>query len=535
MNEIADYKKSRLRSLQIYCYYRLFISLSLLAAFIGRSGLDDFEVKQTQLYFVTTLVYLLTCIASVLVAHQRQSKYSHQAFVHACIDIFVLTLLMHASGDLSNSLPILMVVSVAAGNILIVGRFATFIAAFAALCVLYEQFYHSINAASSKGIELFQAGTLGITFFATAIIAQQLAKRLRESEQLAKQRGEDLAELEQLNHLVVQRMRTGIIALNEECTINLINDGAWSLLGKQRTSPIGKLESLSGDLKQALESWQNNHDYRHPSFRARTTSPEILCNFTKLDHSEHSGVLIFLEDQSQLTQQAQQMKLASLGTLTAGIAHEIRNPLGAISHAAQLLQESEVLNKGDARLAEIIQQHSIRMNKIVENVLQLSRRKQSQAELIKLNPYLQTFTEELTDISEADIQINLHVDDMTLQARMDTEQLNQVLTNLCQNGLRYSEEETGKAYVDVTSGTLDASNRPYIDVIDHGAGISLDDAEHIFEPFFTTSTTGTGLGLFIAKELCEANEARLDYIPIQSGSCFRITFPHPERISSPNI
>lgn len=532
MEELTGYKKSRLRSLQVYCYYRLFISLSLLAAFFGRSGLRDFDITLTQLYSFTALIYLFICLVSLLVAHQKRSQYSHQAFFHACTDIIVLSLLMHASGGHSNNFPILMVVSVAAGNILVVGRLATFIAAFATLCVLYEQFYYSINTASSKGIELFQAGTLGIAFFATAIITQQLAKRLRESEQLAKQRGADLAELEQLNHLVIQRMRTGIIALNEDCVISLINDAALNLLGKPDTSLGDKLDTLSTELMQALAVWQKDPDYRHPPFRTQPTAPEVLCNFTQLNHGEHPGVLIFLEDQSQLTQQAQQMKLASLGTLTAGIAHEIRNPLGAISHAAQLLQESEDLNKGDARLADIIQQHSIRMNKVVENVLQLSRRKQSHAELISLNLFLNTFTEELADSLGSDIQIDLHIEDASLQARIDTNQLTQVLTNLCQNGLRYSEKETGKAEITLTGGRLESSDRPYIDVIDQGTGISQEDAEHLFEPFFTTSAMGTGLGLFIAKELCEANEARLDYIPLKNGSCFRITFPHPERISS---
>lgn len=532
MDELTDYKKSRLRSLQVYCYYRLLISLSLLAAFFGRSGLTDFDIALTQLYSYTALAYVLVCLVSLLAAHRKRYQYSHQAFFHACTDIIVLSLLMHASGGHSNNFPILMVVSVAAGNILVVGRLATFIAAFATLCVLYEQFYYSLNTVSSKGIELFQAGTLGIAFFATAIITQQLAKRLRESEQLAKQRGADLAELEQLNHLVIKRMRTGIIALNEDCAISLINDAALNLLGKP-DAPLGeKLDALCAELKQALTRWQQDPDYRHPPFRTQPSAPEVLCNFTRLNHGQHPGVLIFLEDQSHLTQQAQQMKLASLGTLTAGIAHEIRNPLGAISHAAQLLQESEDLNKGDARLADIIQQHSIRMNKVVENVLQLSRRKQSHAELINLNLFLNTFTEELVESLGSDIQINLHSEDTSLQARMDTNQLTQVLTNLCQNGLRYSEKETGNAEISLISGRLDNSDRPHIDVIDQGTGISPNDTKRLFEPFFTTSAMGTGLGLFIAKELCEANEARLDYIPLTSGSCFRITFPHPERISS---
>lgn len=454
---------------------------------------------------------------------------------YVCADIFTLTLLIHASGGLNSNLTILLVVAVAAGNILIVGRLATFIAALATLGVLYEEFYYSLNTDSLESFEFVQAGTLGIAFFATAAFAQQLAKRLRESENLATQRGADLAELEQLNHLIIQRMRTGIIAINDEQNINLINDAAWQILGKPDASRNSQLHSLSPKLETEYQHWLQHTDYRCPPFQASNTSPEILCNFTHLNEDEQTGVLIFLEDQTQMTQQAQQMKLASLGTLTASIAHEIRNPLGAISHAAQLLQESTALDKSDARLAEIIQQHSLRMNTIIENVLQLSRRSYPHAKRLTLVTYLNQFIQEFKLGDNSDSNIGITVEPGDLETRIDASQLSQVLTNLCQNGLRYSREHTGKPLLNLLAGKTTGNERPYIDVIDYGKGISAEEAEHIFEPFFTTGASGTGLGLYIARELCEANEARLNYIPMQDqGSCFRITLPHPNRITASN-
>jgi len=523
---------SRIRSLLVYSYYRLFIALSLLGAFMGRGTLHDFSVHQVNLYFYSLAIYLLCCFVSVLIVHFRpRVNLSRHAFIQACTDIIILTLLMHSSGGPDSNLPVLMVVTVAASNILVLGRPALFIAAFAALCVLFEQFYYSINSTSMKGLEFFQTGILGITFFATALITQQLAKRLRESEHLAKQRGSDLVELEQLNHLIIQRMRTGIIVMNERAHIHLINDAARHLLNIT-PGDIGK-SLLPPRLSQELEHWQHNHDYRCPVFRTTATSPNVLCNFTHLKADGQSRVLIFIEDQSQLVQQAQQMKLASLGTLTAGIAHEIRNPLGAISHAAQLLQESSALNPGDARLAEIIQRHSLRMNSIIENVLQLSRRKASQFERLDLNVFLPHFITEFKQTYETPVLIHFKPHAQPLMTHVDPNQLTQILTNLCQNGLRYSQEHSGCAEITLISGKLAHNDRPYIDVVDQGPGISPDDADHIFEPFFTTRATGTGLGLYLAKELCEANESSLNYIPLDGqGSCFRITFPHPLRIST---
>lgn len=523
---------SRIRSLLVYSYYRLFIALSLFGAFMGRGTLHAFSVQQVNVYFYSVVIYLLCCFASVLIVHFRpRANLSRHAFIQACTDIIILTLLMYSSGEPDSNLSVLMVVTVAASNILVLGRPALFIAALAALSVLLEQFYYALNNTSIKGLEFFQTGILGITFFATALITQQLTKRLRESEDLAKQRGSDLVELEQLNHLIIQRMRTGIIVINENGFIHLINDAARHLLNIT-PGDIGK-SLLPPRLLQELQHWQHNHDYRCPIFRTTTTSPNVLCNFTHLKADGQSRVLIFIEDQSQLAQQAQQMKLASLGTLTAGIAHEIRNPLGAISHAAQLLQESSALNPSDIRLAEIIQRHSLRMNSIIENVLQLSRRKISHFERLDLNLFLQHFITEFKQTYETPVVIHLKSPAQPLVTHVDPNQLTQILTNLCQNGLRYSQEHTGNAEIMLISGKLTHNDRPYIDVIDQGPGIPPGDAEHIFEPFFTTRATGTGLGLYLAKELCEANESSLNYIPLNGqGSCFRITFSHPERIST---
>ena len=526
---------SHLRSLQIYCYYRLFISFILLGFFVGRSGLGNINIVNSKLYFATTSTYIVICLLSLITVYLHRATITKQAMTYVCADIFTLTLLIHASGGLNSNLTILLVVAVAAGNILIVGRLATFIAALATLGVLYEEFYYSLNTDSLESFEFVQAGTLGIAFFATAAFAQQLAKRLRESENLATQRGADLAELEQLNHLIIQRMRTGIIAINDEQNINLINDAAWQILGKPDASRNSQLHSLSPKLETEYQHWLQHTDYRCPPFQASNTSPEILCNFTHLNEDEQTGVLIFLEDQTQMTQQAQQMKLASLGTLTASIAHEIRNPLGAISHAAQLLQESTALDKSDARLAEIIQQHSLRMNTIIENVLQLSRRSYPHAKRLTLVTYLNQFIQEFKLGDNSDSNIGITVEPGDLETRIDASQLSQVLTNLCQNGLRYSREHTGKPLLNLLAGKTTGNERPYIDVIDYGKGISAEEAEHIFEPFFTTGASGTGLGLYIARELCEANEARLNYIPMQDqGSCFRITLPHPNRITASN-
>jgi two-component system sensor histidine kinase PilS (NtrC family) len=257
--------------------------------------------------------------------------------------------------------------------------------------------------------------------------------------------------------------------------------------------------------------------------------PEIRINFARLQAQENSDTLIFVEDNRIMSQEAQQLKLASLGRLTASIAHEVRNPLGAISHAAQLLSESPDINEADSRLSEIIQSHSRRVNTIIENVLQLSRRKASLPELIDLAEWIPEFVEEYKHTKKAQIAVVLK--QTGVKTRVDTSQLQQVLTNLMDNGLRYSEELTGSSTLTLEVGVDSENELPYLHVIDDGPGIPESEVEQVFEPFFTTASTGSGLGLYISRELCEANQASLIYKRTLAGkSCFRLNFAHPERI-----
>lgn len=523
-------EQPRSRPLLVYSYYRLFIALSLYAAFVGADKHNTLAQSNLQVY--GALLYLAFCLISIISIHLRfsPSPYRH-AFIQCCSDILILTWLVYSNSDLGN-LPILMLVTVAASNILMSGRLAIFIAALATLCVLSEQLYTALSSASFKGLEFFQSGILGITFFATALITQQLAKRLRESESLAQQRGLDLVKLERLNHLIIQRMRTGIVVLDEQKHLHMLNDAARHLLGL--TDKDSATTRLPARVIEEMQRWQQRPDYRCPAFKVSSQTPNILCSFTHLHtNDQHSRILVFIEDQGQLAQQAQQIKLASLGTLTAAIAHEIRNPLGAISHAAQLLQESASLSAADARLCSIIQRHSVRMNTIIENVLQLSRRQSSKPERLDLNSFVPRFISEFQQTYEQPVQVVFESYPQALITQIDPQQLTQVLTNLCQNGVFYSQEHSGRAQIHLKCGKLPYSDRPYLDIIDEGPGIKAEDVEHIFEPFFTTRATGTGLGLYLAKELCEANESGLNYIPQeQTGACFRITFPHAERISN---
>ena len=239
---------------------------------------------------------------------------------------------------------------------------------------------------------------------------------------------------------------------------------------------------------------------------------------------------MFLEDTSLIAERVQQSKLAALGRLSASIAHEIRNPVGAMSHAAQLLQESSAISDQDRRLTDIISGNAERVSTIINNILQLSRRSVGQVEGITLNKWLSDFSSQFVQSFELQSeQFVVERPEYDVEVRVDTSHLQQILWNLCENVLKYGRGKDVEL-IRIRYGRTNNSNRPYMEVADRGAGISNESVERIFEPFFTSGEGGTGLGLFIARELAHCNRAVLLYEPRHGGgSIFRIVFSDPLR------
>ncbi|MHA6492510.1 sensor histidine kinase [Pseudomonas borbori] len=516
------------RILRLYHLYRLVIGVVL--ALLISSDLDDqlLELAHQNLFRYGSWFYLILNILVALLVRRPQRLI--QVFSLALVDVILLSALFYAAGGTPSGIGNLLIVAVAIANFLLRGRIGLLIAAIAAIGLIYLTFYLSLSRPAAAA-QYVQAGALGALCFAAALFVQALTRRLQVSENLAEQRATDVANLEALNAVILQRMRTGILVLDELHRVLLTNESTAYLLGhEQLTGKI--LDPHCPELVKRLQQWLHNPTMRPANLQAYPDGPVLQPSFMSLQRGNQRHCLVFLDNISQIAQQAQQLKLASLGRLTAGIAHEIRNPLGAISHAAQLLQESEELQGADQRLAQIIQDHSRRMNLVIENVLQLSRRRQAEPQLLDLKYWLHRFASEFR--GSAPVEQTLHLETMggTVQTRMDPHQLTQVLTNLVQNGLRYSAKRHKRGQVWLTLFRDPDSDLPILEVQDDGPGVPPEQIQHIFEPFYTTENQGTGLGLYISRELCESNQARLDYKPREGGgSCFRITFAHPRKLS----
>jgi two-component system sensor histidine kinase PilS (NtrC family) len=529
------------RILQIYNVYRVALAIILLLSFLTGATTIQLGNHNPALFLYATLAYLGFSLLVLFALRPEQSLRVRQGLLSALfiIDILSVALLTYSSRGVLSGLGLLHLVTIAAGSILLAGRMSTFLAAIASIAIIYSELYLSFTR-NVPANQYLQSGLLGALLFATALYLQALAERMRRSALLATQQASDILSLEQLNHLIIKRMRTGILVLGQEGNIVSTNDAANQMLALQANDgsestriehPTTPLE-LPEILLDNLNHWKSNKTKRPPTFSVRKSGPQLQANFTYLTPDLGSSVLVFLEDSSQIIQRVRKMKLASLGRLTASIAHEIRNPLGAISHASQLLAENPLLSDADRRLLDIIMNHSARINLIIEDVLHMSRHKHVSTERINLHDWLTRFVENYCEAHQINGNISIDILPRSTEVRVITNQFEQILNNLVENGLRYSEKITGRQSLLLTGGLSDrgGNNMPVLHVIDDGPGIDAMTEENLFEPFHTTEATGTGLGLYISKELCEANQAQLSYKRTEQGkSCFSIHFAHPDR------
>jgi len=476
------------------------------------------------LFFNTSLAYLLFSLLAFYPIAIRRPPFLAQLTAHILADIVFITLLMHASGGVTSGVGMLLVVSVANGSLIAGGRTPGFFAAMATIAVLFEQLFTELTHAGAN-INYPLAGMLGIALFATAILGHVLARRARESEALARQRSVDLANMAQLTDYIIQHMQTGVMVVDPDHRVRLMNNSAWLLLGSPMAPPNAPLQQYSPALLRQLQGWKENPVNATRPLHIANNPLELLTQFMGIGRQRNDGTLIFLEDAATTTRQAQQMKLASLGRLTASIAHEIRNPLGAISHAGALLEESPELDANDIRLAEIVRKQSQRINTIIENVLQLGRGASRQGEEIALKPWLEEFVQEFLQAQpEARGAIRVTVEPQDMVIHFDPNHLHQLLCNLCQNGLRHAAGADTPIKLQLDAG-ISGLDRGHLDVIDAGPGIAEENRIHVFEPFFTTESRGTGLGLYLARELAVYNQAQLRYEPTAANeSRFRLLF-----------
>lgn len=515
--------------LRLFNYYRSALALLLLTLYIN--GWTEQFIRPAdyhpQLFYWASAGYITACMIFMLSIYLHKPGLDTQVVTQVCVDVVFIIILMHASGGIRSGLGMLLIINISLSSIFLTRRVTLFLAATTSLALLAEHIYAQLVMPDYREAYV-QAGILGIVIFAFAFITSIIARRMRESEQLASERSRELKSMVQMNEHIIRSMRTGILVVDPDGVVEMANNAARSLLGNIHVGHDTTLRDILPGLHDRFVEWQNSVEpIQHKPVQQSHGLPDLQPGFSRIEPAagNNSSTLVFLEDASQLNQRFQQVRLASLGRLTASIAHEIRNPLAAIHHASQLLNET-MENGPDKKLTHIINTQVQRLNGVVENVLQLSRQQRGTPERIELLPWLHRFRDEYAASQGLEKhQIQIHIEPGETTILFDSSQLHQVMWNLCGNAVSHSKMPLSQINISIQGGIEMESNQPFIDVIDNGPGIDPETAQQIFDPFFTTSNEGTGLGLYITKEVAESNRAKIRHIALPAGgTCFRIYF-----------
>jgi len=515
------------RSLYYFNLYRMVLAGVLLTVASLRSEHTVLGGEWPQLFLAAAISMALMSVINLLTISLGKPDFTIQARLQFLMDLLLLILLMHASGGINSGLGLLMVVSVAGSGVVHHGKQALFFAAVASLLVLIGQSLRSLNGIS--GPDSFTAvGLLGIALFATAAAIYGLAERSRSSATLAHQQALDLAELRNLNELVIEHLDTGVMILDHQLQIHNLNRQARELL--QVKIPVSgslPLSQANLPLSRVLDAIQSGTT-DNPVLRLQPVDRPVAIRLLNTSF----GPLLFLDDVEMANTRAQQMKLAGLGRLSAAIAHEIRNPLSAITQAAELLTETLSTSPQDQRLISIIREHAERINHIIESVLFLGRQQLHQQTDIALRKWLQQFVSSFC----ANHQLPKSVFQITgpeTRILFNPEHLQQVLLNLGENALRHGQSlPASKSRIRLNISRNPATAAPQLSVCNPGQQLPATTVEHLFEPFFTTHRQGTGLGLYLCRELCEANASSLRYLDRDDETvCFQIQFPTSKTVT----
>ncbi|KTD75622.1 sensor histidine kinase [Legionella waltersii] len=516
---LRQYKSPEARQWRILLVYNLYRLLSLFL-FLGMYYFSFISKPHSPLFYSIVLTYFQLSLFFFYCLQKRLLSFENQVFLSGTIDVIFVSIMLSIIGNLQSGYGILLNVTIAALSILAPGRLAIYFASLASFLLLTGNGVQFI-ANNQKDLGIFYySGIYGAGFFATALTAWYLSNWVRASETLAQQRSYQLAGMQRINEYIVERLHSGIVFVDDCKNIKLINTASKQLFNKGKNSTIEHLEQLSPLLSEKFDEFLVKKENNKSLEQTFLEDPYLRIHFFSTAIINNPEFLIILEDMTYIAQHAQQLKLAALGRFSASIAHELRNPLGAISHAVQLLGEDEELSKENKRLKELIINNCERMNNVIKNVLQLSRREQSQPQLTDLREFLQHFKQTFAHHSQCHIVVRIPKN-KTYSIVFDKSQLEQILVILCENAIQHGQNVEGK--VDIVIGVKSISNKIILTVSDSGPGIPKEHRDSIFEPFFTTLRTGTGMGLFIARDLCEINRASLSLVKSHKGCCFAIS------------
>ncbi len=487
--------------------YRLVIAILLLAGQFSLFNSQALTSVQAAVAPATLLAYLLFAAFQLFMSQSRTSNAHLMARNVLLADVIFQGSLHFLLTSFDSGIPILLVFTSAMAGMLLPLRLALFIAAVATLSLITQALVGGLQGQDWADRAVVSA-MYGATAMVVCLLSHHLAYWARDYRLIAERQEAQISDLQEINETIIRNMSTGIIAVDAQRRVRIMNEYAWFLLGSPRVREL-LLRDLSPRLDRVVEKWMSAPDTEMGPVLLETSQANILPALAFLPDSDKPGALVVLNDESVISRRALELSANSLAKLSGSIAHEIRNPLAALTHAAQLLEESPSITLNDMRLTNIILDQSKRMNGIVENILQLSRQEQSRPEPVELNSFLKALAEEFRSSQGASaIGFDLLIEVGKTLVVFDKSQLHQCLWKLLDNTIHHASVKR-QPHTILKMRKDESAGYCVITVEDNGPGIPASRIADIFEPFYTTRKEGSGLGLYVARQLCEANQAEL--------------------------
>ncbi len=496
------------------------------------------------LYYFMLFVYVLTGIYWYLLP--RIGNFALFAYVQIAGDIGLVTVLVYLTGGIDSSFSILYHLTIISASIVIYRRGGYLAASLSSILyggMLDMQYYNAFGFVRSQNYTAMQVLYLVfiniLSFYAVAFLSGYLSNRLYKTRQELREKSSDLNELQTLQDHILKSIGTGILTVDFKGQITSWNPAAESITGYTHAEIKSRLQEVFGPIIGAL--FGHTEDLKERPYRfegsifkkdGSTALLGIVASLLKDELNAVRGIILIFEDITKIVQMEEQVRrqerLASVGSLAAGIAHEIRNPLASLSGSIQVLQGELDLKGDNKHLMEIVVRETDRLNLIITEFLEYARPKTGTDDCIPLPALLNetcTLLKNSRDFIPG-INVECHVDAaITIQG--DARRLRQVFWNLLINA-NQAMPEGGTIRLSATpfASTENGSVWCEIIVADNGPGIAPDHIKKIFDPFFTTKESGTGLGLSIVHRIIEDHGGTISVESTPGrGTTFRVRLP----------
>jgi two-component system sensor histidine kinase PilS (NtrC family) len=397
--------------------------------------------------------------------------------------------------------------------------------------VLLSGVWRSAPVLADSGVMFAQAGLAGIGVFMIALLAGEFSGRLVREEMAARGSLEIARQQAQLNRLVIDEMVDGVLVVDQRARVRAANPAARALLAPRGMTDPAPFPLHSNDawstLQAAVErafedgAWpESAREVRLMFDDGAARTLQVRARFTRRRTREGDGLppeqfcVVFIDDLRNVQLRQRQEKLAAMGRVSAGIAHEIRNPLAAIAQANALLLE-DVLSNEQQQLARMVADNVDRLKRIVDDVMEAAPGAPTETRTLDASAAVQAVCTDWARTVQvklgAESRLRVDLPDAPLGVGFDPEHLRRVLVNLLDNAGRYASEAPGAIHVRLTARDEQIAS---LSVASDGAAIAADVERHLFEPFFSTRSRGTGLGLYICRELCVRHGANIEFRPL---------------------